>query len=158
MRVLFIDFDGCLHPGELKNSSDAAEVEHCVHFGWLPHLERVLRPHDDVGVVVHSTWRYTHTPEELAMLLGPLESRFLGAVPRGPRWECIEWWLHWNQQVTDFRVLDDQLDEFPDPPPSQLILCNPHRGVSDPAVLEQLAQWLRGEYQPGLVRPGSDEP
>lgn len=145
MRVLFLDFDGVLHPALDEDEVLPPGLVPCTHFGWLPHLEQLLRPHPDVRVVVHSSWRYTHNAEELALLLGPLGKRFVGATPRAPRWESVNWFLHLNKQVKDFRILDDGASQFPNPPPPQLVLCDPHHGVSDPLVLQRLGRWLRGE-------------
>lgn len=48
MPILFLDFDGVLHP------------EHCLeskHFCLLPVLEKVVRQVPEVGLVIASTWR-----------------------------------------------------------------------------------------------------
>ena len=141
-RVLFLDFDGVLHPTmeDLDDGSDACIATPL--FGWLPVLAAALHRYPDVGITVQSTWRYTHDDDELRELLGPLGVRFLGATPRGPRYESILWWLHLNPSFVSRRILDDNPREFPEPPPAELILCHPHYGVSDPVVLAQLAEWL----------------
>jgi hypothetical protein len=126
-----------LHP-----TDDADVPAGTTHFEWLPYLERVLAPHRDVAVLVHSTWRYTYTDEELRALLGPLGSRLVGSAPRGPRYESIRWWLVANKAFSDYRMLDDDAREFPQPQPAELILCNPVSGVSDAIVLGLLRQWL----------------
>jgi len=95
-----------------------------------------------VAVVVHSTWRYTHDVDELRLLLGPLGPQFVGATPKGPRYESIQWWLHLNPLFADHRILDDDPGEFPVPAPPELILCNPTTGVAAPAVLAALRTWL----------------
>jgi hypothetical protein len=141
-RVLFLDFDGVLHPTmeDLDGDSDACIATPL--FGWLPLLATALASHPDVGIVVSSTWRYTHDQDELRELLGPLRGRFLGATPRGPRYESIQWWLHLNPMFASHRILDDNPREFPTPAPKELIACHPHRGVSDSEVLAQLREWL----------------
>jgi hypothetical protein len=65
------DFDGCLHPVTHGATLDGPALS-AVHFGWLPHLDRALRGHDDVVVVVHSTWRYEYNLDELRQVLGVL--------------------------------------------------------------------------------------
>lgn len=65
MRILFLDFDGVLHPGDPEFDGEK--------FCWLPVLERLLIAHVDVRIVVHSSWRYDHTDAELKQLLGRLE-------------------------------------------------------------------------------------
>jgi len=136
-RVLSIDFDGILHPLGTGTTTIKTTL-----FGWLPVLEELLRPHDDVHVLVHSSWRYEYRPEELQMLLGELGVRFVGAVPRGQRYESVLWWLQMNPTFTSYRILDDDASEFPDPPPAELILCDPSLGVSDPRVKAELRAWL----------------
>ncbi len=144
-RVVFLDFDGVLHP--LISSPDdelPTPLVSTEFFGWLPALVHVLRPHPDVAIVVHSTWRYTHDADELRLLLGALGPQFAGATPKGPRYESIEWWLNMNPQFADHRILDDDAGEFPSPPPLELILCDPRIGVSARGVLAALRNWLEG--------------
>lgn len=92
--------------------------------------------------MVHSTWRYTHTPSELGALLGPLQSRFLGCVPRGPRAEAILWFLHMNREIRNVLVLDDAPGEFPADFPEQLVVCDPRRGIPDLGVQALIGRWL----------------
>lgn len=138
-RLLSIDFDGVAHPTGAGTTTIKTTL-----FGWLPDLHRVLAPHPDVRVLVHSSWLFTYTPDELQMMLGPLEQRFVGAAPRGPRYESVLRWLHYHPTYTSFRILDDDRTEFPDPPPAELILCDPLQGVSDPRVQAELRAWLAG--------------
>lgn len=142
-RVVFLDFDGVLHPAGLPPYDEPpASFVSTGFFGWLPALVQVLRPHPDVAIVVHSTWRYTHDVDELRLLLGTLRPRVVGATPRGPRYESIEWWLHANPLFVSHRILDDDAREFPTPPPPELILCDPTTGVAAPGVLAKLRIWL----------------
>jgi len=137
------DFDGVLHPTVIEVEPRRMEsVIGIGLFGWLPALVRTLQTHPDVGLVVHSTWRYTHDPDELRLLLGGLGKRMLGAAPRGPRYESILWWLHLNPQFTDHRILDDDPSEFPRPLPTELIVCNPEVGVTSQEVAAALRAWL----------------
>lgn len=134
MRILFLDIDGVLHP-----ATDDAPVE---LFCWFDHLFALLSAQPDVFIVVHSTWRYTHTPQEIGDLLGVLSKNFLGVVPRGQRHEAIQWWLSQNPSVQSYRILDDQPREFGAQPPPELVVCHPLTGVSAPEVLQQLRHWL----------------
>lgn len=135
MRALFLDFDGVFHRAGngVENTGPT--------FVWLPLLAEALVGHDDVVVVVHSTWRYQYSLSELRELLASLGARTIAAVPRGPRAEAIRWFLQMNPGLTDFRVLDDEAGEFV-PPPPELLLCDPAMGLSTPGVLDALRQWL----------------
>lgn len=136
MRVLFLDIDGCVHSGE-----DADEPTE--YWVWLPLLVDLLEPHPDVVIVVHSSWRFERTLDELRGLLGALGPRVIDATPRAPRWESIQRWLaESGRAVSSWRVLDDTPAQFPSPMPPQLIVCDPARGVSDPKVQAALRAWL----------------
>jgi hypothetical protein len=141
-RILSLDFDGVLHP--LGTGTTTIST---THFGWLPVLERLLAAHPDVRVLVHSSWREAYRPEELQMLIGPLEKRFVGAAPMGQRYESVLWWLQMNPAYSSYRILDDDATEFPDPLPDELVLCDPLQGVSDPLVQAQLRSWLENSNQ-----------
>lgn len=136
-RLLSLDFDGVLHP---QMPSSAAEQ--VPPFCWLPVLAEVLAPHPDVCVLVHSSWRYVYSPDELRDILDSLAPRFVGTAPRGPRYDSVLWWLQLNPRFASVRILDDDASEFPTPPPAELILCDPRMGVSDVHVKTTLTAWL----------------
>jgi hypothetical protein len=151
MRVLFLDFDGCVHPACLlaTQSHDAltrslGPFDYTVPvdlFAWLPLLIEMLAPHPDVFIVVHSSWRETYPAAEIGDMLGDLGRRYLGVTPPGPKWESLTTWLARNT-ATSWRILDDAPREFPDPPPLELIVCHPLAGLSAPEVQAQLTDWL----------------
>jgi hypothetical protein len=58
MRLIFLDFDGVVHEAR----GDLMEEQ---FFKWVPILMELIAPYPDVQVVVHSSWRHMHTPEEL---------------------------------------------------------------------------------------------
>lgn len=138
MRVLFLDFDGVL-------TRVAVETRPALPFEWLHLLAALLEPWPDVRIAVHSTWRYDHTDEELRDLLGPLGTRFVGAVPRGPRAEAIRWFLYSNPAITSHLVLDDAAAEFPADFNVPVVICDPLFGVSDARVRAAVAAWLAGD-------------
>jgi hypothetical protein len=139
-RVLFIDFDGVLHPDP---ALDCAALSSSVgHFGWLAALVEILKPHPDVAVVVHSSWREVYNEPELKDILSELGSRVLGATPIGARYESILRWLADRPEFTSVRILDDDISEFPSPIPDELIVCDPNHGVTDGSVKVALRDWL----------------
>ena len=67
MRILFLDFGGVTHPcgtddeaRAVHRGSVTAGVRLDV-FCWFDILPTLLAPHDDVYVVVHSNWRFSHS-------------------------------------------------------------------------------------------------
>jgi len=147
MRVLFLDFGGVLHPSghddEARGAADGAGLARLDLFCWFDILGGLLALHPDVFVVVHSNWRHVSTPEEIGDLLGDLGRRYLGCVAPGDRHAAIRAWLARHPGVESFRILDDSARAFGDPPPAELILCDPRTGVSEPGVQAQLRAWLQ---------------
>jgi hypothetical protein len=134
MRVLFLDFDGVLHAGPHVEATTP-------HWCWLPSLAQLLARHEDVHIVVHSTWRYDYNVEELRELLGRLGERVIDATDVGGRLESIEQWLVGHPEVTDFCILDDAERELYRLP-EELILCDPALGITDPGARQELLAWL----------------
>lgn len=135
-KVLFIDFDGVLHatsgPGEVMRE-----------FVWLPILKEIVAGQEDLRVVIHASYRRATPADFLRERLGFSEEICLGVTnPKLERWPSIEHWLQENPGVESFRILDDQMVEFPFPPPEELILCDGRRGLSDEAVQQALRLWL----------------
>lgn len=138
-KVICLDFDGVVHPameGDYRMS--------VTHFGWLPHLQRLLDPHPDVVLLVHSTWRHQYNVEELRLLLGDvLGPRVVAAAPPGnDRSQAIQAWAGEQTEALDMLVLDDAPDEFPETMDFKMVVCNPARGLSDPVVQRSIKQWL----------------
>jgi hypothetical protein len=158
MRILFLDFDGVLHPLGLKARTDrmvkgkpVATVIPVDFFCWVPLLEELLAPHPDVRLVVHSSWRDNHAEAALGAYLGPLKDRYLGATcPEVPKLESIHAWLQVNPHVRSYRILDDAVAEFVTPaadecetlPVPELIATEWDTGIQLPAVQAQLNAWL----------------
>lgn len=141
MRVLFIDFDGVLH----ATSGPAAAMR---EFVWLPILKEIIAGQDDLRVVIHASYRKA-TPEDfLRQRLGFSEEICLGVTnPKLERWASIQHWLGENSGVESFRILDDQVVDFPYPPPSELILCDGRKGLSDEGVQQALRGWVEPAWQ-----------
>ncbi|WP_416142356.1 HAD domain-containing protein [Hydrogenophaga sp.] len=148
MRLIFLDFDGVLHPVE-------PELLGLERFCWLPVLNRLLAGHADVYIVVHSTWRYEYTDPELRVLLGPLGKRFAGSAPRAPRELAIETVLQANRLIHHHLVLDDDLREFSGATVN-LLLLDSQRGLSDEGAQSELAAWLLSTTPAETTAQGRD--
>ena len=145
VRIIFLDFDGVLHPAALAVVGPGVTLDELVRrnnlFRWTALLADLLEQHPEVGIVVHSSWRTLSRDFELRELLGTLGPHFMGSAPPGQRWEAIKWVLDDNA-VADYRILDDAGEEFPADLP-ELILCHPERGISDANVRAKLTKWLK---------------
>src|SRR3569833_4609748 len=94
MRVLFLEFDGVLHPmSATARFAPVAPLKYRIQEAWLFRwawiLEELLDAHPDVGIIAHSNWRMLATDEELQSFLGPLAHRFFGCSLFGLRWFCF---------------------------------------------------------------------
>lgn len=77
--ILFLDFDGVLHP--LFPRTDRTHEEN-QHFEGCSRLANVLdRVAPRIKIVVSSTWRYKRSINEVRALLGPLGGRVIGMTP-----------------------------------------------------------------------------
>jgi hypothetical protein len=139
-KLLFLDFDGVLHPN------------HCDDDQWFSNLNHFLafldRCPEAPRIVVSSSWRFHYTWDELLAFF-PERFHVLMAGTTGPvipgrlsRFREIQAYLDDYRGWEDWRALDDCAWEFPDDCP-QLIRCDGARGLDDRA-LASLAAWLRG--------------
>lgn len=150
-RVIFLDFDGVLHPPKAIAGAKPPLTPAQIRAGWpqifkhLPLLAQLLQGHADVGVVVSSSWRLFLSEQELADLLDPIKDWYMGVLnPRmTQRDEAITQWLS-EHAVADFVVLDDVPRFFTGYPSQwpQLIVCNPALGIAEQSVMRRLQTWL----------------
>ncbi len=135
-KVLFLDFDGVLHP---------ASGSHMPEFARAPMLAAVLEG-AACDVVISSTWRDHYPLEHLKTLLPPsLAGKVvatLGPDCRGPhvRFVTICEWVAQHSPDSDWRALDDSGSEFPQGC-ANLILCDGRTGLDD-RQLSALKEWL----------------
>jgi hypothetical protein len=74
--ILFLDFDGVLHPAHDGEPTPAEEV-----FCNLPRFESVMRDYQQVEIVISSMWRYQFSLAELCARFSPdIASRIIGAT------------------------------------------------------------------------------
>lgn len=150
MRVIFLDFDGVVHP--LEESDPSGWMR------WTPILGRLLTHAPDVCIVVHSTWRYQYADDELRSLLGELGTRFIASAPRVPREQAIEMVLQANQTtIKSHLVLDDDSREFRSGR-LNLLLCAPNLGLSAPDIQSAIQTWLARTNPHGPVVSGEKLP
>ena len=130
--ILFLDFDGVLHPMFPREDLKHAENQ---HFSYMPRLESVLRDFPHVDIVVSSDWRKMHTLEQLRGFFSPdIAQRIIGVTPAVERVgvavsyaervrhsEVLAWLDANGHAATPWLALDDDPENFP--PPAPLVLC-----------------------------------
>lgn len=112
MTILFLDFDGVLHP------SPAGGMVFCC----LPHLWTILRARPEIAVVFSTSWRERFDPETMIDFVTSnggedLRDRFIGVTPvlglsATREDECRAWLASHTDQR--WLALDDDAGQFSD--------------------------------------------
>jgi hypothetical protein len=138
--VLFLDFDGVLHPLLARHGGDA--------FCYLPRLENVLRDFPAVRLVVASARREGVSLSDLAQHFAPdIACRIVGATPvllvvnacdiSSNRYREIQAYL--NGSGERWFALDDDASLYP-PECGELIVCDDgFRDAEEKALRRALA-------------------
>jgi hypothetical protein len=129
VTILFLDFDGVLHPFFPRADLSDAENQ---HLSYAPRFATLLRDYPAVRVVIASDWRKHHTLDELRALLGAeLGQRVIGETPVLDR-SGSDWTGHRQREAMAFLqaegligvrwiALDDDPENYL--PGAPLILC-----------------------------------
>jgi hypothetical protein len=137
-KLLFLDFDGVLHPTHFAGEAPFARAH------LLEETLTLFSP----KIVVSSSWRFTHHLSKLQKTVPAfISSLMIGAtgapvIGKHPRFNEIQNYLA-GYGPADWRALDDSYWEFPDPC-SKLIRCNPNTGIG-PKEVALLNAWLASE-------------
>jgi len=139
--VLFLDLDGPCHPQGASRIDDQGMVTGEGLFRWWPQLKTVLDDYPDVQVVVHSSWGRLFGPLPFLKPLLPadLARRVVDitSMDEPRRGHAVQEWVDSHAaELGAYVVLDDQADSFA--PHVPLVCCDPQRGLSAPAVVQQL--------------------
>lgn len=135
-QLLFLDFDGVLHPTSVKSDQ---------WFCCADLLGEVLED-TQCGIVISSSWRFSHTLAELKALLPAALGKRVIAVT-GPahigkfaRYTEIQNFMRLHSHLA-WLALDDCAWDFPKSSP--LIACNPNSGLTR-VEAERVRRWLSG--------------
>lgn len=141
--ILFIDFDGVLHPN----------VDGGAPFSCTSHVWELLRRHPEVNVVFSTGWRFEQPLVELRRLAcanggEDLAERFLDATPllrhdaeEGSREKDCRAWLQTHNNTGPWLALDDMPGLFSRSTP-HLYTVNPKRGLM-PYDVERISALIR---------------
>ncbi len=118
-HILFVDI-GVLHPAAAHFGLETVHLPpaELLAAGIFVHTERrakLLAPFQAVGLVVHSSWRLTHTDAEILALLGPAGGRCVCLTDREfDREKSVQEFVRrCGLEPRQYRVLDDQPELVP---------------------------------------------
>ena len=135
-KVIFLDFDGVLHPSHFREGSE---------FSRVPLLE-VLVDDYSFEIVISSSWRFHHPLAQLKKKLGKqLGDCVISATGQASqsihaRFNEISEWLDFHPKC-DWRAVDDSKFEFPTDC-RNLILCDSKTGIAEQQI-NALRDWLK---------------
>jgi hypothetical protein len=158
--VLYLDFDGVLHGGEV--GLDARRRPYLLGPGMLfeyaDRLATMLGPYPDVDIVLSTSWvRIKGYRYACKRLPAALQQRVIGATWHSRfagNEELRLWWMgsasRYDQIVSDvsrrrpahWLALDDDAEGWPARARRHLIQCDPVLGLGESRVQGQLASWL----------------
>lgn len=140
--ILFLDFDGVLHPLDARAGPQ---------FCRRPLLEAMLLADScaGTGIVISSAWRKLYSLRQLRLMFSPaLQRRILGCTPviedDGPylRGREIRAWLCAHALEDPWLALDDDRDNFAGPDHGRVVFTDPAIGLS-PLDAARLGRLLR---------------
>ncbi len=132
MVILFLDFDGVLHP--ILSS-------HEKQFSQLSLFEGTIRQYDSIEIVISSNWRYQYTFDELqAFFSVDIQRKIVGCTrdvmqskAKSRYAEIIDYLTYTHQMHSLWIALDDAKSEFPENLPNY-IYCKPRVGFDENAA------------------------
>jgi hypothetical protein len=158
--VLYLDFDGVLHPADVRVTASEPQRPR-VYQGGRPTnhplfehaalLEHVLAPFADVKIILATSWvrvlGYEYTVQQLK---AELRERLLGTIWQGElleyppraRYDAIQTDAT-SRGLTQWLALDDDVDGWPEDARYRLIAPNNSwYGLAQPGVADELSEAL----------------
>ena len=138
--IIFLDFDGVLHP-QFEGQMVPREIAFC----HVPRFEAIMRDFPAVKIVISSTWRIhfdlTHLREWFSE---DIAGRIIGATPllkiaplmEKREAEILAWLSAHGQQSAPWLALDDAYWQFK-LHRNRVVVCQSHKGL-DEAVAHNL--------------------
>ena len=159
LRLLFLDYDGVLHPDAVYLTSRGVELRAAGElFMWAPLLVEALAPHQDLWIVLSTSWaRNLGFHCARSVLPAELQSRVIAATWHSAmgkgwpdfipwdaqtRYEQIQAYLSRLSTPSRWIAIDDDDRGWADADRDRLILTDPDSGLSSPETLAELTRKL----------------
>jgi hypothetical protein len=158
-QVLFLDFDGVLHPDAVYLSRRGPTLRSEGElFMWAPVLVEILDPFTQVSLVLSTSWvRNLGFKRTLGFLPAGLRDRVIGATwhsSMAKDWADDSKWdgrTRYDQisryaaraQLAYWISLDDDPEGWGTTAQHRLVACDPNSGLSNPGTQQSLIYALR---------------
>lgn len=135
--ILFLDFDGVLHPEYEGQFTPVDQV-----FCHLQRLEKILRDFPNVDIVISSMWRYQFTLDQLRTRFSPdIALRIIGKTQQSDYFdtsyvrarrekEILNWLIDADRTDEPWVALDDCAWHFQHHL-DHLVVCNAFTGLNE---------------------------
>ena len=158
--ILFLDFDGVLHPDEVWYTKGRLKLKGEGHlFMWAGLLVGALNDFPNVQIVLSTSWgrqfgysrAKKHLPTELRnRVIGATWHSAMGKQDGGNWWDGATRYQQIKRyavraQLADWVAIDDQPDGWGTDDLGKLVHTNSATGLSDPTTLALLAARLGGK-------------
>lgn len=152
-RILFLDYDGCLHPADVRVDMLAGLCTDAPGHTVFEHAEllvQLLAPHPDWLIVLSTTWAFRYGTERARAFLPPeLQKRVIGCTCdyAGPGFERLARGAQVANDVKaraprDWVAIDDDARGWPRAAKGRFVQSDAVEGIAAPVVREQLAAAL----------------
>lgn|SRR2546427_8100066 len=157
--VVFVDFDGVLHPDRVYISNRGRPILRGDGqlFMWSQHLVDVLDDHQDVRIVLSTSWArmksYSYARRQLPQSIrdrvfaatwhSAMNNEQAGRTiwDMSTRYQQIARFAQ-RASITDWFAIDDDDDGWPEQQRQRLVHTDPDLGLSDERVREELRSKL----------------
>lgn len=153
--ILFLDYDGVLHPSAVyRRSGEDVVLEPAGHdlFEWAGILTSLLEPYPAIRLILATSWVWNlGFDATVARLPVELQSRVVGATWQAsldqdewaylPRFEQILLAAQ-SRELSRWLAVDDDNDCWPETEYDRLVLTHPKLGLSSPETQRDLADKL----------------
>jgi hypothetical protein len=158
--ILFLDYDGVLHPDEVWLDDDNRPILYAAGelFMFVPRLVEILAPYPNLKIVLSTSWvPVLGFKRAKARLPIALQAQVIGAT-----WhssfkrdsESLAWWkgaTRYEQimryvsrgRVSDWIAIDDDSVGWGAQDQRRLVLCDSDHGLSEAAVRDRLTARLQ---------------
>ncbi|PBP66695.1 HAD domain-containing protein [Pseudomonas syringae] len=152
--ILFLDFDGVLHPDDVYMTPKGPQLLSSGHlFMWAPILEKELALFPEVKIVLSTSWvRQLDFSRAKKRLPIGLQARVLGSTWHSSMskvWADQVWWDQTSRhgqilryvaraKISDWIAIDDDAEGWASTDRDRLLLTNRNEGLITPGLLGSL--------------------
>lgn len=155
-RIIYLDFDGVLHDEEVYRDFKSGiylRTPGRTLFEWAPILERLLKPHGDVRIVLSTSWvpmkSFIYARKRLSQSLGSrvIGSTFHTRYMRRDEFMTLPRGVQIAQDVsrrspTSWLAIDDDDVNWPPSLRHNLVCTDGSNGLNAPDIQHAISRWL----------------